>query len=351
MKNKLSMGRTLFRCRVAFFAMSRPFSLLLLFGACLFGLAALPASAQVKEGIAAIVNDKVITFSDVRNQVKQTEELLKESYTGVELVEKVKEARLKTLKALIERQLIIAEFDESIGFVPDDLVEQRIKEIISSQYDGDRTAFIKTLLANGISLENFRRDIRENIVVQYMRQANVTAGVIVSPFKIEQYYQDNVEQFVQPEQIKLRLIYVKKSLFPEERTLPDGSVEEYDPQKELLKELLYKLDTGSDFAELARYSEGSNRDKGGDFGWVQEDTLRPDLRATAFTLKPGQHSRIVETDDGFYLIKVEDIKRRSMEPMNEVRAKIERKLIQEERQQLQQDWIDGLRQNAFIKMF
>lgn len=329
---------------------TRPFQLWLTW-TLLLGIA-LPLSAQVKEGIAAIVNDQVITFSDVRKQVKDTEALLKESYTGVELVERVKEARLKTLKALIERQLIIQEFDGSVGFIPDDYVEQRMKEIISSQYDGDRTAFIKTLLANGISLENFRREIRENIVVQYMRQANVTAGVIVSPYKIEQYYQDNVEQFVQPEQIKLRLIYLKKSLFPEERTLPDGTVEEYDPQKEILRELLYKLDTGSDFAELARnYSEGSNRDKGGDFGWVQEDTLRPDLRETAFDLKPGQHSRIIETDDGFYLIRVEDIKRRSMEPMNEVRAKIERKLIQEERQALQQEWIDGLRQKAFIKMF
>jgi len=315
----------------------------------------LPVAAQqagTKEGIAAIVNDKVITFSDVRKQVKETEELLKESYTGVELVEKVKEARLKTLKSLIERQLIIQEFDENVGFIPDGYVDQRMKDIINSQYDGDRTAFIKTLLANGISVEAFRTDIRENIILQYMRQANVSNSVIVSPFKIEQYYQDNVEQFVQPQQIKMRLIYVKKALFPEERTLPDGSVEEYDPQKELLKEILYKLDTGSDFSELARnYSEGSNRDKGGDFGWVQEDALRVDMRETAFMLKPGQHSRIIETDDGYYLIKVEDIKRRSMEPMNEVRAKIERKLIQQERQQLMEEWIDNLRAKAFIKMF
>ncbi|MEM1059704.1 MAG: peptidylprolyl isomerase [Verrucomicrobiota bacterium] len=318
------------------------------------GLApALPSGAQgTKEGIAAIVNDKVITFSDVRKQVKATEELLRESYAGVELVEKVKEARLKTLKSLIERDLIIQEFDENVGFVPDDFVEQRMKDIINSDYNGDRTAFIKTLLANGISLESFRSEIRDNIVVQYMRQANVQNAVIVSPFKIEQYYQDNVEQFVQPQQVKLRLIYVKKALFPEERTLPDGSVEEYDPQKELLREILYKLDTGSDFAELARnYSEGNNRDKGGDFGWVQQDMLRPDLRDTAFELKPGQHSRIIETEDGYYVVKVEDIQRRQMEPMAEVRSKIERKLIQEERRQLMDDWIDGLRANAFIKMF
>lgn len=308
--------------------------------------------AQIVDGIAAIVNDKVITFSEVKKRVDPTERLLKESYSGQELVDKVKEARLKALNAEIERQLIIQDFFKSGYFVPENIVEDRLRDVISGQFDGDRSAFIKTLLANGISLDNYRKELREQIIVQYMRQKNVTTAVIVSPYRIEQYYQENIRQFVQEAQIQLRLIYLRRPLFREKRVNAQGKDEEYDPQEEVMKEILYKLDTGSSFAELARsYSEGPKREDGGDFGWVTRDTLRPEIREDAFKLKPGQNSRILTTDDGYYILRVEDVKHSSVQAMADVRAQIEKTLIQEERQRLQQEWIDSLRSKAFIKMF
>lgn len=308
--------------------------------------------AQIVDGIAAIVNDKVITFSEVKKRVDPTERLLKESYSGQELVDKVKEARLKALNSEIERQLMIQDFFKTGYFVPENIVEDRMKDVISSQFDGDRSAFIKTLLANGISLENYRKELREQIIVQYMRQKNVTTAVIVSPYRIEQYYQENIRQFVQEEQIQLRLIFLRRSVFREKRVNAKGETEEYDPQEEVMKEILYKLDTGSAFPEMARsYSEGPKREEGGDFGWVTRETLRPEIRDAAFKLKPGQHSRILPTDDGYYILRVEDVKRPSVQPMADVRAQIEKTLIQEERQRLQQEWMDSLRAKAFIKMF
>jgi peptidyl-prolyl cis-trans isomerase SurA len=312
----------------------------------------LPLQAQIVDGIAAIVNDKVITFSEVKKRVDQTERLLKETYNGPELVDKVKEARLKALNAEIERQLIIQDFFKQGYFVPENIVEDRLKDVISSQFDGDRSAFIKTLLANGISLENYRTELREQIVVQYMRQKNVTTAVIVSPYRIEQYYQENIKQFVQEEQIELRLIFLRKSVFKETRTNAKGEKEEYDPQEEIMKELLSKLDGGASFAELARsYSEGPKREDGGNFGWLTRDTLRGEIRDAAFALKPGQYSRIIATDDGYYILRVEDRRQAAVQPMADVRAQIEKTLIQEERQRLQQEWIDSLRSKAFIKMF
>jgi peptidyl-prolyl cis-trans isomerase SurA len=311
-----------------------------------------PVSAQFVDGIAAIVNDKVITFSEVKKQVDPTEKLLRESYAGPELVDKVKEARLNALKALIERQLIIQDFNKAGYFVPENIVDDRVKEVINSQFEGDRPAFVKTLLANGISLDNYRHDTRDQIIVQYMRQKNVTTAVIVSPYRIEQYYQENLKQFVQEEQVHLHIIFLRKTLFKPTRPKPDGTMEEYDPQQEILKEIIYKLDTGSSFDELARsYSEGPKRETGGDLGWVTSDTLRPELRDIAFSLKPGQHSTVIPTDDGFYMLRVEDVKRSRVQPISEAHDQIEKTLLLEERQKLQQDWIDGLRTKAYIKMF
>lgn len=317
----------------------------------LAGLARLDAQ-NIVDGIAAVVNDKVITFSEVKKHVDATERLLKETYNGQDLVDRVKEARLKALNAEIERQLIIQDFFKQGYFVPENIVDDRMKDVIGSQFDGDRSAFIKTLLANGISLENYRKELRETIVVQYMRQKNVNTAVIISPYRIEQYYQENIKQFVQDDQIQLRLIFLRRSIFKERRTNTKGVEEEYDPQEEIIKEILSKLDTGSNFAELARsYSEGPKRDEGGDFGWVTRDTLRPELRDPAFKLKPGQNSRVITTDDGYYILRVEDLHPSTVQSMADARGQIEKTLIQEERQRLQQEWIDSLRAKAFIKMF
>lgn len=318
----------------------------------LFLVAVLSVQAQLVDGIAAIVNDKVITFSEVKKKVDPVERIMRETFEGQELVDRIKQARLNALKSLIERDLIIQDFKTRGAFVPENVVEDRIQDVINGQFDGDRSAFIKTLLANGISLAQYREQIEDQIIVQAMRQQNVSAAVIVSPFRIEQYYQENIREFVQEQQIDVSIIYLRKSVFKETRTLDDGSTEEYDPQSEVMKELLYKLDTGSNFSELARsYSEGPKRADGGNMGWVTRQTLRDELRDAAFELKPGQHSRVITTEDGYYVLRVEEYQKEKVEPMSDVRAKIERTLIQEERDRLAREWIDTLRATAFIKMF
>lgn len=308
--------------------------------------------AQQADGIAAIVDGQVITFSQVRRQVDSTEKLLRETYTGQELVDKVKEARLSGLRALIERQLIIQDFKKQGFFIPDNIIEDRLKETIQNAFENDRTAFIRTLQAQGMTLEGYKKDLKDNLVVSAMRQKNVSSAVIVSPFKIEQYYQDNIRQFLQEEQVQVSNIYMRKSLFKEKRPNAKGQVEEYDPSYAVMQEILSKLETGSKFSDLARsYSEGTNRDQGGDMGWVTEKTLRAELAKVAFKLKPGQTSSIITTDDGYYILRVEDRKRSKVTPLSEVRDEIEKTLLQEERQRLQQTWLDGLKTRYFIKMF
>lgn len=320
--------------------------------ALLIGVGVTNARAQVIDGVAAVVNDKVITFSEVRKQVDPIEEQYRELFSGMELVEKVKEARLNSLKSLVERELIIQEFNEKGFFIPDNVIDERISKIVEGQYEGDRAALIRTLQANGVSVTRFKQDIREQIIVQAMRSRNVSSAVIVSPYQIEQYYQDNVRQFVQPDQVKLRMIYLKKGLFKETREMPDGTKVEVDPQKLIMEEILRKVETGSDFASLARgYSESPQRANGGDMGWVSESTLRPELAEVAFKLQPGQNSDIIETDDGYYILLVEDIRRSTVLALSEVRDSIESTLLQRERERLQQEWLDSLRARAFIKMF
>jgi parvulin-like peptidyl-prolyl isomerase len=308
---------------------------------------AAPAFAQFADGVAAVVNDKVITFSQVKKEVDPIEVQLRQQYAGVELIDKIKEQRLSALKSLIERELIIQDFNKMGGYIPDNYIEDQVRMIIKREYDNDRVAFIRTLQARGLSQADFKQELRKNVIVRAMNTRNVQDAVIVSPFQIEQYYQDNVRQFVQPDQVKLRLIFMKKSLFPEK---VDGK--DVDPNLEVMQEIKRKIETGSDFASLAKgYSEGARASDGGDMGWISEGTLRSELAKVAFKLKPGQNSDVIVLNDGYYILQVDDIKKSSVVPLAEVRADIEKSLELQEKERLRQQWLDGLRSKAFIKMF
>jgi parvulin-like peptidyl-prolyl isomerase len=312
----------------------------------------LVAQSPAIDGVAAVVNDKVITFSEVRKEVDPTEAQYRQLYSGLDLVEKVKEARLAALKALIERQLIIQDFETSGYFMPANIIDDQMNKIIKDQFGGDRATFVKTLQAQGVSIDGYKETLKNRIIVTYMRQHNVASAVIVSPFQIEQYYQDNVRQFVQPDQIKLRDIFMRKALFKEKRQDDKGNEIEVDPQYLQMKDIQAKVDTGSDFANLAKfYSQGTQAATGGDLGWVTASSLRKELADAAFKLRPGQNSPIIETDDGYHILMVDDVKKSSVIPLVQVRDGIEGALLQQERERLQQEWLDGLRAKAFIKMF
>jgi parvulin-like peptidyl-prolyl isomerase len=321
-----------------------------------FCLAPAARGQILADGIAAVVNSKVITYVQINQQVAETEKLLRQNLRGEELFQRVKEAKLNVLRALIERELIIQDFKTQGGFIPETYTTERINDIIRSEYGGDRVAFIKTLYERGVTMQKFKDEIQDNAIVGYMRNKNVVQTVLVSPYQIEQYYQQNLRLFQRDEQIKVGTIVLRKSLFPSQKAGPDGRQITYDPQAEIAKEILYKLDTGSDFAEMAKsYSEAGNKDDGGELGWVTQNgktAIRADLWDAIVKLQPGQHTDVIATGDGFYyIVQVEDRKKSSMTPLEDVRAQIEQTVISEESQVRQQQWLDSLRAKAFIKMF
>ena len=315
------------------------------------------ARAQyLADGVAAVVNDKIITYVQINQQVADTVKLLRQNYSGPDLFQRVQEAKLSWLKALIDRELIIQDFKTQGGFIPDTFTAERINDIIREQYGGDRVAFIKTLYERGVTMQQYKDDIQNNAIVGYMRNKNVSQTVLVSPFQIENFYQKNLRLFQQDEQIKVATIVLHKSLFPTQGTGPDGKPTTSDPQEAMANEILYKIDTGSDFGELAKaYSEAGNKEDGGELGWVTQGgktAIRTDLWAPIAKLQPGQHTDVITTADGYYyIVMVEDRKKSNMTPLEDVRGQIEKQIVDEQSQLRQQAWLDGLRAKAFIKMF
>jgi parvulin-like peptidyl-prolyl isomerase len=298
--------------------------------------------AEAVNGIAAIVNDKVITYSEVRDVVEPRERLLRSQYSGDELVKKITELRKAALQDLIDRILIIQSFDKEKLQIPSHFIDERIDQVIKENFGGDRHAFIKTMEAQKYTMSKFRDLERDKIIVQAMRSKNVKSNLLIPPAKVEEYYRQHKELFSNKAQVKLRMIMIPG------RTDSGG----VGAQKSMAEEIRGKLITGADFDKMAQmYSEDSTRDLGGDWGWIDDKTLSKPLSDIAFSLHPGEISKVVDVSGNYYIMKVEARQGGEVKPLKDVRAEIEARLRQEQAQQLQEHWLASLRSKAYIKTF
>jgi peptidyl-prolyl cis-trans isomerase SurA len=301
------------------------------------------ADPQVIDGIAAVVNTDVITFSQVQAVAAPEEQSLRQQYTGQDLIDKIKETRLAVLNDLVNRQLILQEFKKKEYKIPDYVVEQQVAGIIKGDFGGDRQAFLRTLSAQGYSMNRFRDMEKDKITVQVMRQNNVKGTFAASPTEVEAYYNANKKEFATPEQVKLRMIVLNS-----DPLVSDSAAS----TKQMAEEIRQKAKEGADFATLAKtYSMDGTAENGGDWGWVDEKTLNQDLTKAAFSLSAKEVSQCVQIGDSYYILYAEDKKTASFIPLAEVRDNIGKKLEQVQRQKAVERWIDGLREKAYIKVY
>jgi peptidyl-prolyl cis-trans isomerase SurA len=301
------------------------------------------AEPEVIDGVAAVVNGDVITFSQVQEVSGPRERTFREQFTGQELIDKIKEARLAALNDLIDRQLIVQEFKKKQFNIPEYVVDDQIANIIKDDFAGDRQAFLRTLNAQGYTINKFRDMQRDKVIVGAMRQNNVKGNFTATPQQIQAYYDANKQEFVTPEQLKLRMIVLNAD------PLDANSA---DSTRKMSEEIRDKVKGGADFATMAKtYSMDGTAESGGDWGLIDRKTLNQQLTDVAFALSPGQTSQVVQIGDSFYILYCESKKESGVIPLPEVRDGIERKLEQAQRQKATQRWLDGLREKAFIKIY
>ncbi len=151
----------------------------------------------------------------------------------------------------------------------------------------------------------------------YREQVKVYTG------DIEEYYDTHIEEFSTPEDLRMRHILLR---------LQPGAEESVRMEKrKILEEVLERVNAGEDFGELAKiFSEDTGSQKaGGDLGYVKRGKLVPEVEKVAFSLKPGEISDIVSSAFGLHLIKVEDYRASSVEPLEDVKEKIRGTLTEE----------------------
>lgn len=304
------------------------------------------ADPVLLNGIAAIVNDKIITKDDVESfKIMEIRALLQQRRRAgaramsAEWEQRELEIKQRGLEELIDRELILAEFKTKGYNLPETLINDLVQERIRKDY-GDRRALLKELQEQNRSIEEFRKRLREDLIISQMNHFNIREKIVISPKKIEAYYKTNETKFKLMDQVKLRMIYLN----PKSRGLAEA--------RKLAGEIVAKARAGTKFADLARESSDDTfRTRGGERGWIEdkEASLRQELRTVAFKLNAGQVSDPVELDGALFILAVEEKRLAGLLPLNEVRNDIESTLRAEEQRRLRAAWIKRLRDKSFVR--
>ena len=317
---------------------------MVLFAAAVLACCAGPSHGAGMEvdGYAALVNSRVITVGDVLALIQPVRLQLESSYSGDELETKTEEAFQTGLQALIERALILEEFTAQGGVIPDRFIDDQISEIVSDHFNNDRAAFLKALTEDRLTLDDWRTETRNRLEVTILRRKEVTDKVIIAPRAVREVYDASIDKYRTPAQIKLRMIALHKGTTEEDQAAKLGEAEH----------IRERLLAGEDFGEVAKASsEGIKAAKGGDMGWVEPGSLRPELADAANGLEPGRISEVIPTQDELYILKVEAKKSAAVTPFEEAQQSIEKELRKTEEDRLYKAWIQRLKDKYYVKVF
>jgi peptidyl-prolyl cis-trans isomerase SurA len=310
------------------------------------GLAQTPPdnlNLRFANGIAAIAEDKVITVDDVRREITPLiPQLQREARNEKEFNEKLEALQDDIIQQLIDRVLIVKEFrKDDKKHIPPSYVESRIADIQTEQFDNDRSKFLAYLRSRSTTLNDYKKEVEEDIIYGYMSQQQRKTQTIVSPVRIETFYRENKDRFFQEDSVHLRLIQFKRS--------PTDTDESLRAKAEVV---VARFNAGVKFEDLAKeFSEDSRRAKGGDWGWTKRPDFKPEFSEPLFALKKGEISAPVITPDGCYLLFAEDRKFAGIQPLDDVRDQIERILVQQMAQISRERWLERLRRDGYVKHF
>lgn len=321
---------------------------LALLAAAAFVLPIRAAGTELLNGVAAIVNESVITFDDVnlftRRAIKGLENQLLPRGKTAEFNQRRQTVLRDGLEQLIERDLIIHEFKTAGYNLPESIIDDVVSARVKEEF-GDHLTLTKTLHERNQTFESFRKDERDAFVVSQMTIKNINQNLVISPKKIERFFSENQEKYRVGDRAKVRMILIDKSRHA------------VGEPKKIADEVLAKAKAGADFGKLAdESSDDARRFKGGlrgDQGWVEnkDSDLRKELRDFAFNANIGDLSPVIETDGAVFLLKVEAREQARVRPLTEVRDDVEATLKGVERERLRKKWINKLRSKAFVRYF
>jgi len=297
-------------------------ALVLTVAACGGGDEDVPADA------VAIVDGEEVAKSDfdaLINQAKQSYENQKREFPAAGSQE-YQTLRNQAVQFLVQREQFEQEAADMDVEVTDKQIDARLQQIQKQYFGGDKAEYEKQLKEQGLSETQVRNDIRAQIVSEKIF-AQVTRDVKVTDAEVEKYYNENKEQYSQPESRDVRHILVKT--------------------KAKADDLAAQLENGADFAALAKKNstDTGSKENGGKLTISRGQTVAP-FDSTAFALKTGDVSPPVKTEFGFHIIEaLTAVKPATTTPLKDVKESIRQQQLQTKKNEIMTKWVDDLKKD------
>ena len=296
-------------------------------------------SALLLDGVAAYVNDEMITIAEVMSEVRRSPW----TDTAPELRERrLRELYKATLDALIDRKLILTAAKKSKMQLQSWAVENRVREIVANNFDGDQTKLHNLLADRKITLEEWKKNLEEDLTITAMRYQQVEKRVAPTPTDVRAEYEANKGRYQTENAVAVSMIVLD---VPEKAS--DESVESR------AKKIDEALKAGTPFATLAKkYSKDAKAADGGSWGKVNpDDVFRKEIVEALAKLSPGQVSPVLMLDGYGYIVRKEEQQDARTLTFEEAAPYVEKHLRMRQGEKLYQEWTERLRKEAYIKIF
>ena len=294
--------------------------------------------ATVVEFPIARVNDQIIDNSDYQRALEQLNE--EGQQAGASQAD-LDQRRKDLLRDLIDTQLLLSRGKELDINADSDVIRQ-LDEIRKEHHFDSMEALEKAVRASGISFEDFKAKIKNDIITRQVIRDEVARKLTLTQKDEQAYYDAHKQEFAQPEQVRLSEILVPT---------PDNATDAQVAQAQAkVDDIEAKLKAGAKFEDLAKqYSGGPNADTGGDLGAFKRGELgSPLLEDPAFALQEGQWTAPIRTRQGFLILEVTKHQQAGIPPLNAVEQQVQEAVYDQAMQPALRAYMTSLREKAFI---
>jgi peptidyl-prolyl cis-trans isomerase SurA len=299
---------------------------------------------QVIEEVVARVNSEVITRGDLERAQKSLVEDTHQdcpTCTPAQVDERVAGQQKDLLRDLIDNSLM-EQRGKDVGINVDADVVKRMDEIRQQNNIASMEDLEKQVTASGLDFEDFKNQIKNQLITQEVIRREVGSRVVLEHAEILKYYEDHKAEFVRPEQVVVREIFVSTE---------NKTEAEIPALKKKADGLLDRVKMGDDFGELAkRFSDGSTAKQGGDLGTFEKGQLATNLEQVVFKLQRNETTNVIEQKNGFLILQVREHYPAGQQPEEKVDTEISNKLYDQKMKPALREYLDMLRQDSYVEV-
>jgi peptidyl-prolyl cis-trans isomerase SurA len=305
----------------------------------LAALSALPAAAGVIEEIIAQVNDHAVVLSEYKRSLDSMRQELAQDSRGLDLEAKFNEKAKDALRDLIDQQLLVQQGSE-LGVSVDSEVVKRLDAIRLQMKLPSMEALEEAVAKQGMIYEDFKQNLKENLLTQQVINHEVGSRVQVTPQEISAYYEQHKQELQRPEGV-----HVQEILIATDEKKPEALA----GQQKKAEDVAAQAKGGADFAELAKKnSDDTSAQNGGDAGFFERGNMAKEIETVAYALKKNQVSDPIHTKYGFVILKLLEHTQAGVPPLAEAETAIHEKIYYQKIQPSLREYLTKLRQESYI---